>query len=115
MRGAAREMGERDGGELRRAQRLRHGELGSVGGDPCCRRAPPRRGRRTSSAAGMTTSHAQRTDASSWRCASRNAVISQRDSGATSSEPSPMPAETSATARLRFAVNQRVVVAISGA
>ena len=41
--------------------------------------------------------------------------MSQRASGAISSEPIARPAETSATARLRFAVNQRVDVAVSGA
>src|SRR5882724_12658695 len=39
----------------------------------------------------------------------------QRASGAVVVAPRPSPAETSATARLRFRVNQRVVVAVSGA
>ena len=41
--------------------------------------------------------------------------MSQRASGAVVDAPSPSPAETSATARLRWRVNQRVVVAVMGA
>ena len=40
--------------------------------------------------------------------------MSQRASGAVIIEPTLTPADTSATARLRLVVNQRVVVAISG-
>jgi len=42
-------------------------------------------------------------------------VISQRDRGAITVEPTLSPAATRDTARLRFSVNQRVVVEIRGA
>ena len=40
--------------------------------------------------------------------------VVQRESGAINADPSANPAETSATARLRCRVNQRVVSAVNG-
>ena len=42
-------------------------------------------------------------------------LMIQRTSGETTSTPTPMPADTRATASPRLAVNQRVAVAVSGA
>ena len=63
MRGAAGEVRQRDGGELRRAERLRHGEVASAGARRCAG-VRQRGGRRSSSAAGMITSHASTPSAS---------------------------------------------------
>ena len=60
VRRAAREVRERDGRELRRADRLAHRELAAAGRRPLRRPAAPAGagGSRTRRAAGMTTSHA---------------------------------------------------------
>ena len=107
-------MRERDGGELRRAQRLRHGELVRV-------RRRRARGERRRGRSAHEQCHGQDDDpgdAAQHQHGGAPVVagmISARESGATRSEPMASPAETRATARLRFSVNQRVVVAIIGA
>jgi hypothetical protein len=105
-------MRERDGGELRCAQRLRHSEF--VGARHCRPRGA-RRCRRPAQKQGDGQDD-EPSDAS-MNIAVRQSYseISARASGATSSDPMAKPAETSATARLRCSVNQRVVVAIIGA
>ena len=71
-------------------------------------------GSRSSRATGTMTSHA-RSPSTSIATRQSHALVSARASGAISRMPKPMPAETSATARPRRAVNHLVVVDVSGA
>ena len=86
----------------------------AVPADVSARRPSPPGGSRTNSAAGTMMSHAS-SPITSIAVRQSKVVMSQRASGAVVVEPSPSPAETSATARLRRCVNQRVVVAVIGA
>src|ERR1700761_5750147 len=69
---------------------------------------------RTSNAAGTITAQA-RPPSAARAIRQSYALMSHRAKGATVVDPRLMPAETSATARLRRRVNQRVVIDIRGA
>ena len=106
MRHAAREMGQRDGRELRRAQRPRRtlNRLAAPLRQPRGRPAP---------AACAPGGRPGRSTASARRRAEHGgAPVIGADRPARERrddvEPSPIPAETNATARLRCRVNQRV-------
>ena len=70
--------------------------------------------RRTRNAAGINRTAARKA-IESWAVRQSYVVINQLANGEIVMGATPMPAETSETARLRFFSNQPVVVAISGA
>ena len=86
----------------------------AAGAAPPSAAAPRSAGSRISRATGMITSHARspRTISAMRQSAQ---LVSARASGATIRIPKPMPADTSATARPRRAVNHLVAVEVSGA
>ena len=89
---------------------VRSGPAAAVAASP----ASAAGGLRTRKAAGRITSHT-RSPMAHIAVRQSKLVIIHRASGAITVEPTLRPAETRATARLRFRVNHFVVVAISGA
>jgi hypothetical protein len=71
-------------------------------------------GRRTNNAAGISSTHARR-PTTSIAVRQSYAVINQRANGEIVIGATPMPAETSDTARLRCVSNHAVVSAVIGA